>query len=53
MEKLKTKYVKPIEHFKKDMWGIQSEQTHGIKGLVKISAIQLEGPRLGYAARRT
>jgi len=44
--------VKPIEHFStfeegnKKHWSLQSDQTHGIKGLVKIARMELENPRL-------
>ena len=38
--------VKPLEHFAGDDWSIQTEQTHGIKGLVKITKAHIENPKL-------
>jgi hypothetical protein len=44
--------IKPLEHFKEAersggiQWSIQTERTHGIPGLVKVSRTKLEDPSL-------
>ena len=43
---------KPIEHFKDDQWSIQTELTHGVPGLVKISKTELEDPKLAMQQGR-
>lgn len=49
--------VTPIDHLQefdsggKEQWSIQTDQTHGIKGLVKISKSKLEDPGLSLKGR--
>lgn len=42
--------LKPLEHFKSSgtqpFWSIQTERTHGKKGIIRISKTQLEDPAL-------
>ena len=47
--------LKPLEHFKevgiKPFWSIQTEQTHGRKGVIKVSKSQLEDPSMALKTR--
>lgn len=53
-EKMQKHYPKtPLEHFKKDHWSIQTEQTHGVKGLVKVSRpSHIEDPKMSMKTRK-
>jgi len=47
--------VKPLEHFKESgtqqFWSIQTERTHGRKGIIRVSESQLEDPNLAVERR--
>lgn len=47
--------IKPIEHFKGigtgKFWSIQTEQTHGRKGIICVSESQLEDPAMSMQTR--
>lgn len=46
MYDITTPNIKPLEHFADDDWSIQTERTHGIKGLVKVTKAHMENPKL-------
>jgi hypothetical protein len=47
--------LKPLEHFKQSgqhpFWSIQTERTHGRKGIVRVSRSQLEDPNMAMKTR--
>jgi len=47
--------VKPLEHFDevglKPYWSIQTEQTHGRKGIIRVSRSKLEDPSMALKPR--
>ena len=46
--------LKPLEHFNESIlpiWSIQTEQTHGRKGIIRVSRSQLEDPSMALRTR--
>jgi hypothetical protein len=47
--------LKPLEHFKQSgtqaFWSIQTEQTHGKPGIIRVSRSQLEDPGMAMQTR--
>jgi len=47
--------LKPLEHFKQSglrpFWSIQTERTHGRKGVIRVSRSKLEDPNLAMKTR--
>ena len=47
--------LKPLEHFKgsglQPFWSIQTEHTHGKKGVIRVSKSQLEDPNMAMKTR--
>ena len=47
--------LKPLEHFKQSgqqpFWSIQTERTHGKKGIIRVSRSQLEDPNMAMKTR--
>lgn len=47
--------LKPLEHFKqsglRSFWSIQTERTHGRKGIIRVSRSKLEDPNLAIKTR--
>lgn len=47
--------LKPLEHFKQSglrpFWSIQTERTHGRKGIIRVSRSKLEDPNLAMKTR--
>lgn len=47
--------LKPLEHFDdvglKPYWSIQTEQTHGRKGIIRVSRTKLEDPSMALKPR--
>ena len=47
--------LKPLEHFNESgvlpIWSIQTEQTHGRKGIIRVSRSQLEDPNMSMRTR--
>ena len=47
--------LKPLEHFKNSglepFWSIQTERTHGEKGIIKVSKSKLEDPSMSLKPR--
>lgn len=61
LKKVKEKYedIRPLQHYNyfsakgKTFWSIQTEQTHGISGLVKVSKTEIEDPKLAFQNRNS
>lgn len=53
-EQMQKHYPKtPLEHYSKDHWSIQTEQTHGKKGIVKVSRKpRIEDPKMSLHPRK-
>lgn len=53
-EKMQKQYPQtPLEHFSDNHWSIQTEQTHGIKGVVKVSRKpHIEDPKMSLKTRK-
>jgi hypothetical protein len=53
--KYKIVALKPLEHFKSSglqpFWSIQTERTHGRKGIIRVSRSQLEDPGMSMQTR--
>ena len=47
--------LKPLEHFRQSgqqpFWSIQTERTHGRKGIIRVSRSQLEDPNMAIKTR--
>jgi len=55
LSKYSVQALKPLEHFKssglKSFWSIQTEQTHGRKGIIRVSKSELEDPGMAMTPR--
>jgi len=52
-EKMQKHYPQtPLEHFKKDHWSIQTEQTHGLKVVVKVSKPHIEDSKMSIKTHK-